>query len=283
MFTVDAHVHLWDPAARAYPFLDSPALAALRRPLAIDDLRRTAALTGADAAVLVQAIPDEDETLDLLARAADSGGLVAAVVGWVDLGAPDVSRRLERMVSAPGGVRLRGIRHPVQGEPDPGWLDRADVRRGIAAVGAAGLVYELLVKEPQWAAAARLARDLEVPLVLDHAGNPPIAGGDLRSWTSWLRRLVAAGPHVRVKLSGLVTLADPRRCTVEDLQPWVDTLLEVAGPDRVMAGSDWPICELASPPEQVWEAYSSLLQGLSVEERSAVLGGTAVRTYRIDA
>lgn len=278
---VDAHHHLWDPARRGYPFLGADALAPVRRAHGLDELATVASATGVDATVLVQSLSELGESVDHLDLAHRSGGLVAAVVGWADL-TGDVPGQLDVLRSAPGGELLRGLRHPVQAEPDPTWLDRAEVRRGLRAVDDAGLAFDLLVKAPQWEAALRLVQESEAPAVLDHAGNPPVASGDLTVWERWVRSVAAAGPHVSVKLSGLVTLADWSTWTMDDLRPVVAVLLEAFGPDRVMAGSDWPICELAAPAEEVWRAHEQLLAGLGADDRDAVLGGNAAQFYSVD-
>ncbi|MFF1610258.1 amidohydrolase family protein [Amycolatopsis sp. NPDC058278] len=269
---LDAHHHLWNPTRRR-PFLDSPGLAAIRGPYGLPELRDVAERCDIDATILVQTIPDEAETLDFLELAADSAGLVAGVVGWVDLTGPDVPDRLAALRRARGGAQLCGVRHAVQAEPDPNWLDRTDVRRGIAEIGRSGLTYDLLVKPPQWDAALRLARDLpEVDLVVDHAGNPPVAG-DLRPWTRWLTAL-AELPNVYVKLSGLLGLGP-----VDEVLPVVDHLLSAFTPWRVMAGSDWPVCELSTPAEAVWHIHEAATVGLAAAERAAVFAGTASAFY----
>ena len=158
---IDAHHHLWDPATRQYPWL--AGLDPIRRPYTVDDLRR---VSGADATILVQTVPDHDETTEFLATAADSSGLIAGVVGWVDLTAPDVAALL-----GAHGALLVGIRHQVENEPDPDWLLRKDVLRGLRAVAQAGLAYDLLVNPAQYASAAEVADRLpDARLVLDHAG-----------------------------------------------------------------------------------------------------------------
>lgn len=277
---IDAHHHLWDPARRAYSFLGADALAPVRRAYRLDELSDVVSATGVDATVLVQSLSELGESVDLLALAHCSGGPVAAVVGWVDL-TGDVTAQLDTLRSVPGGARLRGVRHPVQAEADPSWLDRPEVRRGLRVVADAGMTFDLLVKAPQWRAGLSLVRESAAPVVLDHAGNPPLASGDLTAWEHWVRHMAAAGPHVFVKISGLVTLADWRTWTVDELRPAVEVLLEVFGPDRVMAGSDWPICELAATAEEVWRAHEHLLSGLATEERAAVLGATAARFYSV--
>jgi L-fuconolactonase len=280
---VDAHHHLWDPELRDYPWMSGPALAPIRRRYDVADLRERTVASGVARTVLVQALHSEEETRDLLVLAASSAGLVAGVVGWVDLTAPDVADRLAGLRGLPGGELLVGIRHLVQDEDDPQWLGRPDVRRGLATLGQSGLRYDVVVREPQWPAALAAARALEgVPLVLDHAGKPPLAAGDLTAWRAWIADL-AALPHVSVKLSGLVTEADWQHWTVDGLRPVAEPLLDLFGASRVMLGSDWPVCELAAPYEQVWAAGLALLDGATPGERQAVTAGTATSFYGLAA
>ncbi len=277
MTIIDAHHHLWDPTRRTYDWL--AGLDPIRRPYTVDDLRTA---TSADATVLVQTVPTVEETEEFLATAADTA-LIAGVVGWVDLCAPDVADRLAGLRAAPGGDRLVGIRHPAQDEPDPSWLVREDVVRGIAAVAAAGLTYDVLVTPAQHAAAVALADAVPgVRLVLDHAGKPAIAEDGYEPWAGFLTAL-AARPNVFCKLSGLVTEADWTKWTVDDLRPYAAHVLDSFGPDRVMFGSDWPVCELAATYAEVHEAASALTADLSASERADVFATTATRAYPIGA
>lgn len=280
MTTIDAHHHLWDPARREYPWLAGDALAPIRRAYTLDDLRRvTATVPGVAATVLVQTVSSVAETEEFLATAAGSAGLVAGVVGWTDLVAPDVAERLAGLRALPGGDLLVGIRHQAEDEPDPGWLLRPDVRRGLEAVAGAGLVYDLLVRPPQLPAAVELTGLLpSARFVLDHAGKPPIADGGFDDWAAAITR-IAKRPNVFCKLSGLVTEADPASWQVADLRPYADHVLASFGPERVMFGSDWPVCELAASYEQVAAAAGALTAGLSSAERAEVFGATAARAY----
>jgi L-fuconolactonase len=201
------------------------------------------------------------------------------VVGWVDLTAPDAGDRLAALRDAPGGDRLVGIRHQVQSEPDPEWLSRADVRRGLRAVAAAGLAYDLLTIPDQLAAAEATARALpEARFVVDHLSKPPIAAGGREPWETRIRAL-AAHPNVSCKLSGMVTEADWAAWTVGDLRPYAEVVLDAFGPARVMFGSDWPVCTLAATYGEVVAAAAELTAELSDGERAAVLGGTATAVY----
>jgi L-fuconolactonase len=275
---IDAHHHVWDLAVRDQPW--TAELPGLHRSFDIAELRPSLLAHGIDATVVVQTITVADETPELLALAAREP-LVGGVVGWVDLTAPDVADRLAALGSQPGGSRLVGIRHQVQGEPDPRWLCRDDVRRGLAAVARARLVYDLLVVPPQLPAAVETVAALpELTFVLDHAGKPAIASGSLAPWRSDIRAL-AALPNVAVKLSGLVTEADHATWTVDQLRPYARTVLDAFGADRVMFGSDWPVCLLAGSYDDVIAAAEVLTGRLDATEQAAVFGRTAERWYRI--
>lgn len=275
---VDAHQHLWDLAVRDQDWITGPALAPLRRTFAEDDLRAETDAAGVTATVLVQTVTVAEETPEMLAVAHGSGP-VAGVVGWTDLTAPGVADALAALVRLPGGDRLVGIRHQIQSEPDPEWLLRPDVGRGLAVVAEAGLVHELVILPHQLPAAVSAAAALpELTFVLDHAAKPPVASGELEPWAAGLRAF-AALPNTVCKLSGLVTEADWRTWTVDDLRPYADVLLDAFGPYRLMFGSDWPVCTLAASYGRVLAAARLLTGALSPSERAAVFGGTAVDTY----
>ncbi|MFJ5073221.1 amidohydrolase family protein [Streptomyces sp. NPDC088553] len=279
---VDAHHHLWDLSVRDQDWITGPALAPLRRTFTERDLRAETAAAGVTATVLVQTVTVAAETPEMLATARDSD-LIAGVVGWTDLTAPGVADTLAALRALPGGEHLVGIRHQVQSEPDPAWLLRADVRRGLTALAEAGLVYDLVILPHQLPAATRAARELpELTFVLDHAAKPPVASGELDPWAADLRAF-AALPHTAGKLSGLHTEADWRTWTVRDLRPYADTLLDAFGPGRLMFGSDWPVCTLAASYGLTLATAGELMEALSPGERAAVFGGTAVETYRLGA
>lgn len=277
---VDAHHHVWDLSVRDQEWISGDALAPIRRNFSLADLLPEARAAGVTATVLVQTVTAADETPEFLALAADSD-LVAGVVGWTDLTCPDAADTLAGLRRLPGGQHLVGIRHQVQGETDPQWLLRPDVRRGLAAVGAAGLAYDLVVLPHQLPACVRSAQEHpELTFVLDHLGKPPIASGDLEPWSTAIRTL-AALPNTVCKLSGLVTEADRKSWTVDDLRPYADTVLDAFGPDRLMFGSDWPVCTLAAAYAQVIDITRELTSSLSDSERAALFAGTATRVYRL--
>ncbi|MEU1446521.1 amidohydrolase family protein [Streptomyces mirabilis] len=277
---VDAHHHVWDLSVRDQDWITGPELRPLRRDFGVADLAPQARAAGVDRTVLVQTITVPEETPEFLALA-EQGELIAGVVGWTDLTRPDVADELARLRGLPGGRHLKGIRHQVQGEPDPEWLLRPDVRDGLAAVAEAGLVYDLVVLPHQLPACVRAAAGHPgLTFVLDHLGKPPIATGALRPWATAVRAL-AALPNTVCKLSGMVTEADHAKWTVDGLRPYADTVLDAFGPGRLMFGSDWPVCTLAASYGQVVDVAEELTGGLGAEERAEVFGGTATRVYRL--
>jgi L-fuconolactonase len=278
MTVIDAHHHVWDLAVRDQPWLDGDAMTPIRRSFAVDDLRQDARAAGVGATVLVQTVTVPQETPEMLALAARDP-LVAGVVGWTDLTSPAIADELARLMAGQGGEHLAAIRHQVQSEPDPDWLRRPDVIRGLRAVAAAGLCYDLVVLPHQIPAASHAAAAVPgLTLVLDHAGKPRI-GGDLAAWQAAVREF-AALPNTACKLSGLVTEAPPGAPPAA-FAVVAGTVLDAFGAGRVMFGSDWPVCLLASDYAGVFGLARSLTGGLSAAEQSAVFSGTAARVYRL--
>jgi L-fucono-1,5-lactonase len=284
MTRVDAHHHLWpQPSAADYPWL-TDELAAIRRPFATTDLAPLLSANGIDATVLVQTRSSLPETATFLATAAQTP-FIAGVVGWVDLTAPDVAEEIERLQRLPGGDRLVGIRHQVHDEPDPDWLRRPDVRHGIATVGAAGLAYDLLVRTRELPAAAEAVRSLpDVRFVIDHLAKPPIREGGVAE-AAWADAMLpfAGLANTWAKVSGLVTEADWTTWLADDLARPIRTAVAVFGPERLLFGSDWPVCLVAASYDRVVEVAASGLAaaGLGAEERERVFGANAIDVYRL--
>lgn len=275
---VDAHHHLWDLAVRDQPW--TADLPALRRNFDLDDLRPELNAAGIDSTVVVQTVDVLAETEELLALAAGEP-LIGGVVGWVDLTAPDVAEALDRLQAGPGGDRLVGIRHGVQSEPDPRWLLQAEVADGLRTVADHGLVYDLLVRPLQFPAAVELVGRLpEVSFILDHGGKPDIAQGGFAAWQPLLSRL-AGHDNVAVKLSGLITEADPERWTKADIVPYARELISRFGPGRVLYGSDWPVCNLAGGYAAVAGLVEELIKDLATDEQQLIMGGSAEYWYRL--
>jgi L-fuconolactonase len=273
---VDAHHHLWDPAEADYPWL-TDELGLINRRFDADHLRHELDGNGVDASILVQTRSNEDETRDFLAIAG-ANPFIAGVVGWVDLTDKDVGDRIRGLTG-----KLVGIRHQVHDEQDPSWLERDDVRRGLAAVQEAGLVYDLLVRTRELPSATRVAMAMpELTFVLDHLAKPPIVSADITAWEAAIRPL-AALPNVVGKLSGLVTEADWERWTVDDLRPAFEVALHAFGPERLLFGSDWPVCLLAASYHNVKAAAEGLTRVCTDDEKAAIFGGNAIRIYGLEA
>jgi L-fuconolactonase len=272
---IDAHHHVWDLNVRDQPW--TAGLPALRRSFTIDELRPSLQRHGIDGTVVVQTVCVGDETPELLALAA-SDPAIAGVVGWVDLTAPDVTEALAELRASPGGELLVGMRHQAQEEADPWYLARPDVRRGLRAVAAAGLVYDLLVRSHQLLAAVDAVRSLpELQFVLDHAGKPDVSEPPAREWVAALSDLGELG-NVTVKMSGMTSEAPPN-WTPQMLQPFVDALLTSVGPGRLMFGSDWPVCLLGGGYDATFAATEAVTSQLSAPERDLLFGGVAAGVY----
>ena len=242
---VDSHHHFWDPTRRDYYWMEGKELAPIRKPFGPDDLRPLLVQNKVDCTVIVQTVPSVKETEEFLATAAATD-YIAGVVGWVDLTDPGVGDTLAELKAGGSGIYLVGIRHQVQDEEDPAWVARKDVIRGIKAVGAAGLAYDLLPKQRELPACLPpVDANPDMRFVIDHIAKPLIAEGEMEPWAAGLAEL-AKRPNVYCKLSGMVTEANWTGWKPEDLKPYLDRVLEWFGEDRVMFGSDWPVCLLAS-------------------------------------
>jgi L-fuconolactonase len=280
---IDSHHHFWDPARYEYPWMAGEEMDPVRRPYGPDDLRPELERAGVTGSVLVQAVADLRETRELLAVAAATD-YVRGVVGWVDLTSPAVGDDLDALLDGDTSDRLVGIRHQVHDEPDPQWLCRGDVQRGLRAVQERGLAYDLLLRAREIPAAVRtVAAFPQLRFVLDHIAKPRIGAEADEEWSRRIPAL-AAHPNVDVKLSGLITEADWRSWTAADLRPFVEAVVEWFGLERVMFGSDWPVCLLAAGSYgEVAAALAETLGSLSPAEEALVYHDNAARAYRLDA
>jgi L-fuconolactonase len=277
---IDAHHHFWDPARYSYPWMAGGAMDPIRRAFTPDDLRGALGDARIDGTVLVQTLSSPPETREFLALAAATD-FVHGVVGWIDLTSASVADDLDALLDGPNGRWLVGLRHQVHDEPDPEWLARADVRRGLAAVEARGLAYDLLVRARELPAAIDAVRRFPgLQFVLDHIAKPRIADGRDDSWSTRLPDL-AAQPNVAVKLSGMVTEADWATWTPRDLRPFVGRVVEWFGGQRLMFGSDWPVCLLAASYQEVLDGLVDALPAMAPAELDQVLGLNARRAYRL--
>ena len=252
------------------------ALDPIRRPFGPDDLAPLLRAHAFDRSVLVQTVGSLGETREFLALGAQHD-FIGGVVGWVDLMDPHVDRTLQELRSGAGGDKLVGIRHQVHDEGLDNWLLRPDVQHGIAAVGEAGLAYDLLVRTRELPAATETVRmHPSMRFVLDHAAKPRIAAAARdHDWESTMPEL-AELPNVACKISGLVTEADWATWNLDRLRPYIERVFEWFGPHRCMFGSDWPVCLLAATYEDGVDLVRSV-----VGESEQVFGAVAARVYGI--
>ncbi len=274
---VDAHLHMWELARHAQPWIDPQTMSAIAHDFPPSAAAARLGTHGVGGCVVIQCVNEISETVDLLADASRQPAL-RGVVGWVDLTA-DVAAQVAGLRSGPGGELLVGVRHVTFVEADERWLARDDVGRGLAALGDAGLTYDLLVGPRQLRLAAEVARRHEATsFVLDHLGKVPMASTSLVTWARDLTEL-ASCPNVVVKVSGVVTEVDWARWSADRLRPVIDHALATFGPDRLLFGSDWPLVELAGGYGRWLDAYLGLTDALTPGEQAAIDGANTIRTY----
>ena len=273
---IDSHQHFWIYNQYEYAWIDD-SMAAIRRDFLPRDLRPELEANGFAGSVVVQTRQTVAETGWLL-ELADANPWIVGVIGWADLQADDIRGRLQQLASNP---KLAGLRHVVQAEPDDRFLLRPEFMRGIAALAEFDLAYDLLIYAKHLPVAHEFV--LQFPhqrFVLDHLAKPPIKSGDLDAWARGIRRL-AEFPNVFCKLSGLVTEADWQEWTPEQIVPCLDLAFECFGADRLMIGSDWPVCLVASQYSRVMNLVKDYIRDKPREAQASVLGGNAQRFWRL--
>ena len=274
---IDAHQHFWIYNPAEYDWIDD-SMSALRRNFLPDDLKPELDSHGFQGSIAVQARQALEETRWLLELAERSPSILG-VVGWADLRSPDIRSQLKTLAQNP---KLVGIRHIVQSEPDDRFLLQPDFLRGISILEEFDLAYDILIYTKHLpVAAAFVKRFPRQRFVLDHLAKPPIKSGEIDSWAQGIRRL-AEFPNVFCKLSGLVTEADWQHWHPDQIVPFLDVAFESFGRDRLMIGSDWPVCLVAAPYARTVEVVKRYLHGLEPKCKEAVLGANAQRFWRLD-
>jgi L-fuconolactonase len=273
---IDTHQHFWHYNDSEYAWIDD-SMASLRRDFLPADLKPELERTGFRGTVLVQVRQSLEETRWMLDLAAKHPFIVG-VVGWVDLRSEDLREQLEIFATNPKFV---GVRHIVQSEPDEEFLLRPEFLRGVSLLSAFGLVYDLLIYHRHLPVAIEFARKVpQLRIVLNHLAKPAIRDHILHPWSENIREL-AKCPNVYCKLSGHVSEADWNKRKPEDIRPYLDVAFEAFGPDRLMIGSDWPVSTLAASYAQSMDVVKNYLERLSGEVHEKVLGGNAIRFYRL--
>ena len=273
---IDAHQHFWIYDPREYEWIDD-SMAALRRDFLPDALQPELERAGFQGCIAVQARQTTEETRWLL-ELAESSPFILGVVGWVDLQSPDVRLQLQAFARNP---KLVGVRHIVQGERDERFLLRPEFLRGISVLEEFDLAYDILIYSKHLPVAAEFVRQFpRQRFVLDHLAKPPIKSGSLQPWERGIREL-ADFPNVLCKLSGLVTEADWQQWKPEHIAPYLDVAFECFGAERLMIGSDWPVCTVVADYSRTLGIVADFIAQLPREQQDAILGGNCAAVYRL--
>ena len=274
MQKTDAHQHFWKYDAETHGWI-TDEMKALRRDFVPADLKKELDRNGFDGCVAVQADQSEEETQFLLDLAAEHS-FIKGVVGWLDIRAKNFEQRLEHFADQSA---LKGLRQIVQDEPDDRFLLQPDFMEGIGLLAGYDLTYDILIFEHQLPAAVEFAEQFpNQPFVLDHIGKPRIKEGKIDEWEEGIRAL-AGHSNMYCKLSGLVTEADWQQWKPDDFKPYLDVVFDAFGAERLMFGSDWPVCTLAASYGQVGALVEDYIHSLSQDQQSAIMGGNARRFY----
>ena len=277
MLMIDSHQHFWQVGRFDYPWMTSD-LGVLYRDYLPDDLVPILKSNGVEKTVLVQASNSIAESRWLL-NLADENSFIAGVIGWVDLMSPHVDAQIQELITRP---KFKGVRHLVESEPQDDWLIQPAVLSSLKRLSTYGLTYDLLVHARHLEYVPQVAETCpELSLVIDHLAKPAIAKNKFHEWSQAFKPL-ASYPNIHCKLSGLVTEANWTSWQTDDLRPFVEFALESFGADRLMFGSDYPVCLLASTYDRVLASFQEILKSLNDDEREKIFSRNAARFYRLN-
>jgi L-fuconolactonase len=273
---IDAHQHFWQVGRFDYPWLTSD-LGVLYRNYLPSDLAPVLHASGVEKTVLVQASNSIAESRWLL-ELADANNFIGGVVGWVDLVSANLDAQLAELTAHP---KFKGVRHLVESEPEDDWLVQPQVLAGLRRLSTFELSYDLLVHTRHLKHVPEVAESCpELALVVDHLAKPPVARNEMNEWSKAIEPL-ARYPNVYCKLSGLVTEANWTSWQTDGLRPYVDYALELFGADRLMFGSDYPVCLLAASYDRVLDSFGEILSDLGSADREKIFSTNAARFYRL--
>lgn len=274
---IDSHQHFWNYSPSRQAWI-TEQMAVLKRDFLPSDLLKIYERNAVAGCVAVQADGSEEET-DFLLQLAEQNSFIKGVVGWVDLQDRNVESRLRHYQSFP---KLKGFRHVVQDEPDPDFMLREDFRMGLKALEAFNYTYDILIYPHQLDAAIKTVEDFPtINFVLDHIAKPDIKNSRFDNWLPKIKRL-AQSPNVSCKVSGMVTEAAWRNWTQEDFVPYLEVVTEAFGMDRLMFGSDWPVCLLSGNYEEVLGIVKTYMAQFTQADQQQVFYTNALSFYRLE-
>ena len=277
---IDSHHHIWDLNVRPQTWMKGDELKPISRTILMNELEPELNKSKIDYTVIVQTVPTIDETPEFLDLSL-SHPKVCAVVGWLDLESDDIRPVLEKYLAHAGGKNLVSIRDIAQDKADPNWLIRDGVVKNVHRIAEAGLTFDILTKPPQLAAAVKLVKQSPNNVfVLDHISKPYIAKGEMQPWADQISE-IASYENVSVKVSGLFTEANWSNWNNESFKPYLDHILQSFTPDRMMFGSDWPVCLLAASYSQTIDLMEAFAKDFSKSEQESFWAGTAKRAYKL--
>lgn len=277
MIKIDTHQHFWKYDPEQLPWINED-MAVLKNDYLPPDLKAQMDKAKVDGCVAVQAVQSEEET-NFLLDLAEEYDYIKGVVGWVDLQDFSVKSRLAHFSKYP---KMKGVRHIVQDEPDDEFMLDPDFMKGVKALPEFDLSYDLLIFEHHLPVALQFVSFLPgCRLVVDHLAKPLIAKGELTPWQQNMRSL-GRYQNVHCKLSGMVTEADWENWKPEDFTAYLDVAFEAFGPEKLMLGSDWPVCKLAAEYTEVMEVFDRFMEQLSEEEKTMIYGQNAIDFYKLD-
>ncbi len=273
---IDTHHHFWKYDPEQYDWIDE-SMSAIKKDFLPTDLQSTLSNTKVEGVVTVQARQIIEET-DWLLELAGQYDFIKGVTGWLPLMSPKIGHLIEEYAQ---NQWLKGIRHVIQGEPDPAFILRDDFNYGIAQLKKFDLLYEILIKENQLPNTIKFVeKHPNQPFVLDHIAKPDIANNSIRNWQKNIN-ILSKNKNVYCKLSGMVTEADYQNWSREQLKPYFDVLLETFGPSRLMFGSDWPVCLVASSYNEWLNVVEEQFKALSESEKNKIFAENAINIYQL--
>jgi len=280
MLRIDSHHHIWDLSVRAQDWMQGDEVAPISRTILMDELEPELERANIDYTVIVQTVANPDETPEFLDLSL-SHPKICAVVGWLNLESKDIRPQLEKYLQHKGAKNLVSIRDLAQDKSDPNWLLRDDVLANIHRLAEYGLVFDILTRPPQLAAAVEMVKKLpNNSFVLDHISKPYMAKGEMQPWADQISE-IAACENVCVKVSGLFTEANWKSWTTQTFKPYLDHILKSFTPARMMFGSDWPVCLLAATYKDTINLMEDFTKDFSKSEQESFWAETAKRVYKL--